>query len=158
MYSKIFLLGNVGADPEVKTLESGVKTAKIRVATSESFKKKDSDEWEQRVEWHTVILWRNLADTADKYIRKGSRVFVEGTIHYRTYTDKNGAEKSAAEITASELKLLDKKETATSPEPSFTPPQYPTPQPSVAPQSAPMPAPTPTPAPPTEEAPDDLPF
>lgn len=158
MYSKIFLLGNVGADPEVKTLESGVKTAKIRVATSESFKKKDSDEWEQRVEWHTVILWRNLADTADKYIRKGSRVFVEGTIHYRTYTDKNGAEKSAAEITASELKLLDKKETATSPGPSFTPPQYPTPQPSVAPQSAPMPAPTPTPAPPTEEAPDDLPF
>lgn len=154
MYSKIFLLGNVGADPEVKTLESGVKTAKIRVATSESFKKKDSDEWEQRVEWHTVILWRNLADTTDKYIRKGSRVFIEGTIHYRTYTDKNGVEKSVAEITATELKLLEKKEPTTNPEPSFAPPQYPTPQPSVAPQSAPMP----TPAPPAEEDPDDLPF
>lgn len=158
MYSKIFLLGNVGADPEVKTLESGVKTAKIRVATSESFKKKDSDEWEQRVEWHTVILWRNLADTADKYIRKGSRVFIEGTIHYRTYTDKNGVEKSVAEITATELKLLEKKESTTNPEPSFTPPQYPTPQPSVALQSAPMPDPTPAPAPPTEGDPDDLPF
>lgn len=141
MINKIILLGNVGADPEIRTLESGVKTARIRVATTENILDKTTNTWEQRTEWHTVILWRNLADTADKHIRKGCKVYVDGVMHYRNYTDKNGAEKMSAEITANELKIVIKvapENTAT--EPNFTPPQYPAPQspiPTAMPEAAP---------------------
>lgn len=158
MINKITLLGNVGADPEVRTLETGTKTARIRIATTENILNKKTNEWEQRTEWHNVLLWGSLADSADKYVRKGYRLYIEGTMHYRNYTDKSGVEKFTAEVTAKEMKILEKiSKEPTAPAPTFAPPQYPTPQPAITP--------SPMPTAPTNSAPaglfpgdDDLPF
>lgn len=150
MINKIILLGNVGADPEIRTLDSGVKTARIRLATTENIYDKKAEKWESRTEWHTLTLWRNFAETADKYIRKGSQIYAEGVLHYRTYKDKNGVEKTAAEITATELKVLqrggDKSQSITE---TYINPGQPSPQPSL-PSVAPQVAPTPNLAPPED--------
>lgn len=162
MINKVILLGNIGADPEVRTLENGVKTAKFRLATSENIQNKQTKEWEQRVEWHNVVLWRNFADTADKYAHKGSQVYVEGVLHYREWQDREGQRHFTTEITATEFKLLGKiaKETSVSPEPTFAPPQYPVPSPATSQPVVPTPMPTQEvmPANSVDDIPDDLPF
>lgn len=107
MLNKATIIGNVGADPEVRTLESGVKVCQLRVATSERVKK--GEEWTTHTEWHSIVLWRNLADVADKYIRKGSQIYIEGPIRTGEWTDKDGATHTKVEIIASELKLLGRK-------------------------------------------------
>ena len=127
MINKVILVGRVGADPEIRTLESGVNTARIRVATTENILDKTTNTWEQRTEWHTVILWRNLADVADKFVRKGSLLYVEGTVHYRKWQGKDGVEHSMTDITATELKMLNKVEVAEQTEPQYQPVEYPTP-------------------------------
>ena len=78
MINKVILIGNVGADPEIRTLESGVKMARIRVATTERIYNREAQESRDHTEWHSVVLWRNLADVADRFIRKGSQVYIEG--------------------------------------------------------------------------------
>lgn len=108
MINKVILIGNLGADPEVRTLESGVKVARIRLATTERVKQ--GEEWKDHTEWHSVVVWRNLADTADKYLRKGSRVFVEGKIRQGEYVDKDNIKRYTHEIFADTLKLLDRRE------------------------------------------------
>lgn len=105
MYCKVILIGNVGADPTVKTLESGVKTASIRLATTEKFTDKQNNPI-THTEWHNVVLWRGLADVADRYVRKGSQVFVEGRIRTREWTDKDGVKRYATDIIADTMKLL----------------------------------------------------
>ena len=107
MINKAILVGNVGADPEVRSLESGVKVCRIRLATTERVRKDDG--WADHTEWHTVVLWRNLADIADKYIRRGSRIYVEGPLRSNEWTDKEGNRRVTVEIIASELKLLDRR-------------------------------------------------
>lgn len=170
MINKVILVGNVGADPEVRSLESGVKTARVRIATTERFYNRQTNETSEQTEWHTVIFWRGLADVVDKYVRKGSQIYVEGSIHYRDWQGNDGQRHFVTEITASELKLLGRRTESNQtqpqpqqygqqsqppqyvrqPEPQYTAPQYPTPQP------APAPAPSPQPAAPVED--DDLPF
>lgn len=108
MINKVILVGNLGADPEVRTLESGVKVARIRLATTERVKQ--GEEWKDHTEWHSVVVWRNLADTADKYLRKGSRVFIEGKIRQGEYVDKDNIKRYTHEIFADVLKLLDRRE------------------------------------------------
>ena len=144
MINKVILVGNVGADPEVRTLDSGVKMARIRIATTERVPNKDKSGYTDVTEWHNVTLWRNLADVVDKYLRKGSQVYLEGKLRTREY-DKNSTKCYATEIVADELKMLGKREASSTPAPS----------PAVA--ATYNESPTPTPAIPAPD-PDDLPF
>lgn len=126
MINKVILVGNVGADPEIKMLDSGVKVARLRLATTERITDKTTNETREQTEWHNVILWRALADVADKYVRKGSRLYVEGKISYREWQDKEGVKRTSTDITANEMKMLNKVESAvTAPEvvaPAIVPP------------------------------------
>ncbi|MDR0954715.1 MAG: single-stranded DNA-binding protein [Rikenellaceae bacterium] len=87
MVNKVILIGNVGADPEVRTLENGTKVARIRVATTERIFNRETQERRDHTEWHSVALWGRLADVADKYIHKGSQVYIEGKIRSREWED-----------------------------------------------------------------------
>ena len=131
MINKVILVGRVGADPEVRMMgESGVKTARVRLATSESYTDKTTNERKEVTEWHNVTFWRNLADVADKYVRKGSLLYVEGSIHYRKWQGKDGQEHFMTDITADVMKILSgKAEQTAALEPQYQ--QYPTPAPAV---------------------------
>lgn len=109
MINKVILIGNVGADPEIRTLESGVKMARIRIATTERIYNRESQEARDHTEWHSVVLWRNLADVADRFIRKGSQVYIEGRLRSREWTDQQGVKRYSIEIVADDLKLLGRK-------------------------------------------------
>lgn len=107
MVNKVILIGNVGMDPEVRALESGVKMARLRLATTERIYIASTGERREHTEWHTVVLWRGQADFAEKYIRKGSQVYVEGKIRSREWTDESsGARRTVVEIVADEVRLL----------------------------------------------------
>lgn len=106
MINKVILVGNVGVDPEVRTLESGVKTARVRLATSERFYNRDTKESTEHTEWHTITLWRNLADVVDRYVRKGSQIYIEGRLRTREWTDQAGNKRYTTEVLADEMKLL----------------------------------------------------
>ncbi|MCD8101966.1 MAG: single-stranded DNA-binding protein [Alistipes sp.] len=106
MINKVILVGNVGADPEVRTLESGVKVARIRLATTERIYNRQTQEAREHTEWHTVTLWRNMADTADRFVRKGSQIYIEGRIRSNEWTGNDGAKRYGIEIMADDLKLL----------------------------------------------------
>lgn len=124
MINKVILVGNVGADPEVRALDGGTKVARIRLATTERIYNKEKNETKELTEWHSITLWRGLADVVDKYIRKGSQIYIEGKLRTREY-EKNGVKCYATEIVAEELKMLGKREGVS--------------------QSAPTPAPAPSP-------------
>lgn len=104
MINKVILLGNVGAEPEVRALDGGKKVARIRVATTERYTDQQGNKQEQ-TEWHNVSLWGGLADVADKYVHKGSQVYIEGKIRTREYEAK-GEKRYATEIMANDMKLL----------------------------------------------------
>lgn len=108
--NKVTLIGNLGKDPEIQTLEGAIKVAKFSLATTESYKD-DKGQLHSATEWHTIILWRGLADLTEKYLQKGSLVYVEGKLKTRHYEDKTGAKKYVTEIIAEQVILLDKKPT-----------------------------------------------
>lgn len=109
MFNKITLIGNLGRDPEIRTLENGAKVGTFSLATNENFKDKN-DQWQTVTDWHNIVVWRYLADKAERELKKGSLVFLEGKMTYRKYTDKDGVERTTAEIVASNLQLLEKRE------------------------------------------------
>lgn len=103
--NKVIILGNLGADPEVRTTTSGIKVARLRLATSETYTNKEG----QRItntEWHTVNLWRGLADIAEKYLAKGRQVYIEGKLRTRSYDDKDGITRYSTEIEADNINLI----------------------------------------------------
>lgn len=104
--NKVIIVGNLGRDPEVRTFPSGGRVANVTVATTERWKDKTSGEMKEATEWHRVVFNDRLADIAGEYLRKGSQVYIEGSIRTRKYTDKDGAEKSITEIRADEMKML----------------------------------------------------
>lgn len=106
MINKVILIGNVGMDPEIRTLESGVKMARLRIATTERLYNREAQEAREHTEWHTVVLWRNLADVADRFVRKGSQVYIEGRLRSREWTDQQGAKRTTVEILADDMKML----------------------------------------------------
>lgn len=106
--NKVILVGNLGKDPEVRYLEGGIAVAKFPLATSESYKGKDGNKVEQ-TEWHNVVLWRGLAEIAEKYLHKGNTVFIEGKIRTRSWEDKEGNKRYATEIVADNMTMLSKK-------------------------------------------------
>lgn len=121
MINKVILVGNVGADPEIRTLDSGAKVARIRLATTERSHDKTTNETTEHTEWHNVVMWRALADVADKYVRKGSRLYVEGKISYREWQDKEGVKRTSTDIVAFEMKMLNKVDAETAPAPEAAP-------------------------------------
>ena len=106
MVNKVILVGNVGLDPEVRTTESGVKVARVRLATTERIYNRQTNENTELTEWHTVTLWRGLADVVDRYVRKGSQLYIEGRLRTREWTDKDNIKRYTTEIMADEMKLL----------------------------------------------------
>lgn len=167
MINKVILLGNVGQDPEVRTLETGVKVARLRLATTERIFNRQTNENTEHTEWHTITLWRGLADVVDKYVRKGSQIYVEGRIRSREW-EKDGAKHYAIEIVADEMKLLGRRPDAPAqggyqqaPQQTYQQPAYQqAPQQTYQQPAYQQPAPTPMPAAPSmpAEDPDDLPF
>lgn len=116
MVNKVILIGNVGLDPEVRTLESGVKTARIRLATTERIFNRQTQESSEHTEWHTVTLWRGLADVVDKYVRKGSQIYIEGSLRTREWQDQQGNKRYSTEIIANDMKLLGRRNDAQQPQ------------------------------------------
>lgn len=107
--NKVTLIGNLGADPEVQTLEGNVKVAKFSLATTESYKD-DKGQSHSHTEWHNIVLWRGLADLAEKYMRKGSMIYLEGKNKTRSYDDKQAVKRYVTEVVGEQVILLDKKE------------------------------------------------
>ncbi|MFI3265862.1 MAG: single-stranded DNA-binding protein [Rikenellaceae bacterium] len=157
MINKVILVGNVGADPEVRTLDNGTKVARVRLATTERFYNSQTKESSDHTEWHTVTLWRGLADVADRFLRKGSQVYIEGRLRSREWTDKDGNRRFGIEILGDELKMLGRR--SDSPSSSDQQQGYtnPSPQSSSA-QYNQTPTPPEVVAAPQETESDDLPF
>ena len=107
--NKVMLIGNLGKEPEIMFTEANVPVARISLATSESYRDKNGKQITQ-TEWHVVVLWRGLAEMAQKYLHKGSMVYVEGKLKTRNWEDKEGHKKSVTEIIADHMVMLDKKE------------------------------------------------
>jgi single-strand DNA-binding protein len=105
--NKVQLIGNLGNDPEITTLESGKKRAKLTIATNETYKN-DSGEKITDTQWHNVVAWGNNAEVIEKYVTKGTQIAIEGKLTHRSYEDKNGEKKYFTEIVANELLLLGK--------------------------------------------------
>ncbi|PID95075.1 MAG: single-stranded DNA-binding protein [Bacteroidetes bacterium] len=144
--NKVILVGNLGVDPEVTTIESGIKKASFRIATTEAFKTR-SGERAEHTEWHNITVWRGLADVAEKYLRKGSKIYLEGRIRTREYTDRDGNKRYFTDIQGDTFQMLDRLNNNDSDK------GYPQSQPQSAPAKQPENPPV------KEETPeDDLPF
>jgi single-strand DNA-binding protein len=105
--NKVILIGNLGADPETRAMPSGMTVANIRVATSESWKDKQSGENKERTEWHNVAMFGRLGEIAGEYLKKGSKVYIEGSLRTRKWQDKQGQDRYTTEIIANEMQMLD---------------------------------------------------
>ncbi|AKD02481.1 single-stranded DNA-binding protein [Pontibacter korlensis] len=103
--NKAILVGNLGKDPEVRHLEGGVAVARFPIATSETFKDKNGQR-QERTEWHNIVVWRGLAEVAEKYLRKGNSVYIEGRIRTNSYQDKDGVQRYSTEIVADNMTML----------------------------------------------------
>ena len=104
--NKVILIGNLGADPETRAIPSGTTVANLRIATSESWRDKQTGEQQERTEWHRVALFGRLAEIAGEYLRKGSQVYIEGSLRTRKWQDKQGNERYSTEIIGNELQML----------------------------------------------------
>lgn len=158
--NKVLLIGNVGKDPDIRHLESGSSVATFSLATTEKFKDRNG-ELKENTEWHNIVAWRQLADLASNYIKKGTQIFVEGRIQTRSWDDQSGNKRYTTEILASSIQLLGRR----SDNPAGG--DY---QPASAAAPAPMHTPAPRPVQPAQTTPlvspedlsadstDDLPF
>lgn len=157
MVNKVILVGNVGLDPEVRTTESGVKVARVRLATTERMFDRQANETREHTEWHTITLWRGLADVVDRFVKKGSQIYIEGRLRTREWMDKENNKRYTTEVLADDMKLLGRRSDTPSAQQggNYAPaasasaaqqPAYRTPQQPPASPSIPA------------EDPDDLPF
>lgn len=105
--NKVILVGNLGGDPEVRYMPSGGAVTNVTIATSESWKDKQSGQQQERTEWHRVVFFNRLAEIAGEYLRKGAKVYVEGSLRTRKWQDNSGQERYTTEIVASEMQMLD---------------------------------------------------
>jgi single-strand DNA-binding protein len=103
--NRVILIGNLGKDPEIRSLEGGVKVANFSLATTETYKGKNGERVDA-TEWHNIVLWRGLAEVAESYLKKGNTIFVEGKIKTREWTDKDGNKRYTTEIVADNMVML----------------------------------------------------
>lgn len=106
MVNKVILVGNVGLDPEIRTTEAGVKVARVRLATTERMFDRAANETKEHTEWHTITLWRGLADVVDRFVKKGSQIYIEGRLRTREWTDKENNKRYSTEVLADVMNLL----------------------------------------------------
>ena len=104
--NKVILVGNLGQDPEVRYMPSGSQVTNVRIATSDSWKDKQSGEQKERTEWHTVVFFNRLAEIAGQYLKKGSQVYVEGRLQTRKWQDRDGNDRYTTEIVANEMQMM----------------------------------------------------
>ena len=112
MINKVILVGNVGQDPEVRytgDASNGAKVATLRLATTERYRDRNGN-LQEHTEWHSVVVWRNTADVVDKYVRKGTQLYIEGRLRTRSWDDQNGNKRYVTEILADTLQLLGRKQ------------------------------------------------
>lgn len=107
--NRVTLIGNLGQDPELRKLEGNISVAKLSMATSEAYKD-ENGQTQTHTEWHTVILWRNMAEMAEKYLKKGSLICIEGKLRTRNYDAKNGEKRYVTEVIGENILMLDKKD------------------------------------------------
>lgn len=161
MVNKVILVGNVGMDPEVRTLETGAKVARVRLATTERLFDRQSNSTKEHTEWHTVTLWRGLADVVDRFVRKGSQIYIEGRLRTREWTDKDGNKRYTTEVLADAMNLLGRRQDAAAadsqPASGYGAPQQPAYAQPAQPAYTPQPAAPQAPAQPADDL-DDLPF
>ena len=159
MVNKVILIGNVGMDPEVRAMEGGVKVARVRLATTERYRDRQSNENKEHTECHSITLWRGLADIVDRYVHKGSQLYIEGRLRTREWTDTNNIKRYTTEILADNMQLLGSRGDGQSAAPAAAPsapaqPAYQQPAAQPAQPSYQQPASIPAP----QDDPDDLPF
>jgi single-strand DNA-binding protein len=116
--NKVILIGNLGADPEMRATASGEAICNLRLATTEKWKDKATGEARETTEWHRVVLYRRLAEIAGEYLKKGSSIYVEGRLRTRKWQDKDGNERTTTEIECNELKMLGGKSSGNEPRPT----------------------------------------
>ncbi|MDR6768658.1 single-strand DNA-binding protein [Acidovorax delafieldii] len=132
--NKVIIVGNLGRDPEMRTFPSGDQVANVTIATTDKWKDKQTGEMKEATEWHRVVFNGRLAEITGQYLRKGSQVYVEGSLRTRKWTDQSGVEKYSTEIRADSLQMLGARQDAAAPAPAARP--APPPQ-----RQAPAPAP-----------------
>ena len=108
--NKVILIGNLGADPESRSMPSGMNVTNLRIATSESWKDKQTGEMQERTEWHSVAMFGRLAEISAQYLRKGSQVYIEGRLRTRKWQDKEGQDRYTTEIIADQMQMLGSRE------------------------------------------------
>ena len=153
--NKVILVGNCGKDPETRYMPSGGAVTNISIATSESWKDKQSGETKERTEWHNIVFFNRLGEIAGEYLKKGSQIYVEGSLRTRKWQDKSGQDRYTTEIVANEMQMLGGRSGGGD---SYAPAQAPA-QAQSQPASRPQPASQPQAAPMVEEGfDDDIPF
>lgn len=105
--NKAIIIGNLGSDPEMRYMQSGAAVATLSIATSETWKDKESGQPQERTEWHRVVLFNRLGEIAGEYLKKGSKVYIEGSIRTRKWQDKSGADRYTTEIVGNSMQMLD---------------------------------------------------
>ena len=148
--NKVILVGNLGRDPEIRYTQNEVAVCSFSLATSETYRDRTSGEKVTQTEWHNIILWRGLAETAEKYLRKGSSVYIDGKIRTRKWEDQQGQTRYTTEIIADTMQMLDRRDSSVAPSQAAAKPAVAPTQPASAPE---QPA-----SAPTSPEPDDLPF
>ena len=109
MVNRVTLIGNLGRDPEIRRLESGAAVAKFSVATNENYRDK-SGEWQSQTEWHEVVVWRTLAERAERDLKKGAMVYLEGKLTHRKWEDKDGNPRKTTEVVGNYFRILNRRE------------------------------------------------
>ncbi len=138
MINKVLLIGYLGRDPEVRRLENGTAVAKFSLATNENYKDKNGD-WQTLTEWHDVVVWRNLAERAERDLKKGKLVYVEGKLTHRKWQTKEGQDRYTTEVVANTFRLLEKREGSS----GFNRSNFPTEEPEFLGGNSTSPPPTP---------------
>ena len=118
--NKVILIGNLGRDPEIKKLENGATLASFSMATSESYTDKVSGKKIENTDWHDVVLWRGLAEVAEKFLKKGMKIYVEGRLKKRTWQDREGNTRYSVEVIGDEMTILSKPDVGTKPKEPYT--------------------------------------
>jgi len=134
--NKVILIGNLGNDPECKSMPNGNSVTNITVATSESWKDKHTGDQQERTEWHRVVFFNKLAEIAGQYLRKGSKVYLEGSLRTRKWQDQGGKDRYTTEIVSNEMQMLDSQSQGSSDAQQSIDEKYSSDAPSVAPQAS----------------------
>ncbi|MEN8167133.1 MAG: single-stranded DNA-binding protein [Pseudomonadota bacterium] len=134
--NKVILIGNLGKDPETRYMPSGGAVTNVTLATSESWKDKNTGEQQERTEWHRVVFFNRLGEIAGEYLRKGSKVYIEGSLRTRKWQGQDGQDRYTTEIVASEMQMLDSKGGSAAFDSAPSPAQRPAAQPQAAPAAS----------------------